>query len=317
MQKEQFLYTIKYNSNEISMCELETKILFDQALQGNHFFSDVKIEPDSSAFIKKRIDILFATENYDELLENIKAKDICAEGFKLEYEKLKGDEIGYKPRLNKLRDIGYIITGEPDYYNPTVTYALCNYEDVWYFGESIRDDAEWQKHNDKPCSFSNSLSMNTAKTLVNIASKGSKESRLIDTCCGVGTVMLEGCYAGFNIEGCDINWKAYNHTTKNLEHYGYSAKVYNEDIKNITQKYDAAIIDLPYNLYSVSSDEIVENIIASASKIASRLVIVSISDIKAILEKYNLEMVDFCTVDKVGKVKFTRNIWVCELKAEL
>ncbi|OHX64425.1 TRM11 family SAM-dependent methyltransferase [Flammeovirga pacifica] len=312
MQSEQFLYIIKYNSNETALCRLETQLLFQQELEGNHFFSDVKFAPDHSAFLKKRIDILFATADYQELLSKIKAKNICAEGFKLEYIKLQGDEIGYKPRLNKLRDIGYIITGEPDYYHPTITYALCHYNGVYYFGESIRDEVQWQNHNQKPCSFSNSLSINTAKTLVNIASKGNKTSRIIDTCCGVGTVMLEGCYGGYAIEGCDINKKAHGHTVKNLAHYGYEAIVHHSDIKDLNKQYDAAIIDLPYNLYSASTDEIMEGIIESASKVAPRLVIVSIVDLREVFKKYDLNLVDFCTTEKIGKVKFTRNIWVCE-----
>lgn len=312
MQKEHYIYCIKVNTHEKELCKLESKILFNDEVTKNLHFSNFKINPDSSAFIKKRIDIMYATSNFEELLILIKTKDIHAEGFKLEYEKLEGDAIGYHERLSLLRDIGYIITGEPDYYQPTVTYALCNYEGVWYFGESHRDTAEWQKHNHKPCSFSNSLSMNLAKTLVNIASEGKKENKLIDACCGVGTVMLEACYAGFNIEGNDINWKAYNHTQKNLEHYGYKATIHNEDIKDIIHKYDAAIIDLPYNLYSQSSDEIAENIISSASKIALRLVIVSITDIQDFIKKAGLKVIDSCTVDKTGKVKFTRFVWVCE-----
>ncbi|MBB3696734.1 methyltransferase [Flammeovirga yaeyamensis] len=312
MQSEQFLYLIKYNSNETQLCRLETKLLFNQELEGNHFFSDIEFEPDHSAFIKKRVEILIASSDYDELLLLIKSKKIHVEGFKLEYIKLKGDDIEYRPRLDKLRDIGYIISGEPDYYHPTITYALFYQSGVYYFGKSVRDDAEWQQHNNKPCSFSNSLSMNTAKTLVNIASFGDKSKRLIDTCCGVGTVMLEGCYGGYTIEGCDINIKSYHHTLKNLDHYGYKAEVYHSDIKDLDQQYDAAIIDLPYNLYSASTDEIMENIIASASKIAKRLVIVSIADIKEVIDKYGLKLVDFSTVDKVGKVKFTRNVWVCE-----
>lgn len=312
MRPEKYIYCINFNINESQLSKLESKILFNTEVNENLHFSDIEINPDTSAFLKKRIDVMFATSSYDELLTLIRKRAIKVEGFKLEYEKIGGDTIGYKERLNLLRDIGYIIEGEPDYYHPTVTYALCNFEGVWYFGRSNRNTADWHKHNNKPCSFSNSLSMNTAKTLVNLASKGNKKKSLIDACCGVGTVMLEACYSGFNIEGCDINRKASNHTIKNLAHYGYEATVYNEDIKDITNNYDAAIIDLPYNLYSLSTETIAENIILSASKIAQRVIIVSITDIKDFILNANLEIVDSCSIGKMGKVKFTRFIWVCE-----
>ena len=124
--------------------------------------------------------------------------------------------------------------------------------------------------------------------------------------------MLEGCNSGFNIEGCDINLKACENTRENLSYYNYTANVYLTDIKDHNKKYDAAIIDLPYNLYAYSNDTIISNIIESTAKLSARIVIVSISDIETIIKKSGLKISDFCTVEKRGKIKFTRNIWVCE-----
>ncbi|MEJ6681991.1 MAG: hypothetical protein QNL21_07850, partial [Flavobacteriales bacterium] len=84
------------------------------------------------------------------------------------------------------------------------------------------------------------------------------------------------------------------------------------DVKDLTQKYDAAIIDLPYNLYSYSDDAITSNIIESTVKLSSRIVIVSKSDIEAVIKKSGLKIIDFCTVEKRGRSMFTRSIWVCE-----
>jgi tRNA G10 N-methylase Trm11 len=154
--------------------------------------------------------------------------------------------------------------------------------------------------------------MNIAKTLVSIASKENKELSLLDACCGVGTIMLEACIAGFKIEGCDINWKACRNTRQNLAYFNYSAEVYRSDIKDLNLMYDAGIIDLPYNLTTYSDDEITANIIASSAKIASRIVIVSIADICGIITEAGLIIIDYCTVEKSGKGNFARRIWVCE-----
>ena len=139
----------------------------------------------------------------------------------------------YSERLQKLRDIGYRIEGEPNYYSPTITYAICNYKNVWYFGILIKKNADWLKHKKKPYSFSTSIDMDIAKALVSIASKGEKTYQLLDACCGVGTVMLEACISGFKIDGCDINWKACKHARLNLAHYNYTAKVYCSDVKDL------------------------------------------------------------------------------------
>lgn len=307
-----YIYSFKYDYHHSNLCKLESRQLFDKEEQSKLLFSDIKIDPSISPFIKNRFEVISSLENYYELLKNIKEQNIHMDGFKVEYLILDGDSTEYTERLNKLKEVGYNIEGEPDYHTPSITYSICNYKNVWYFGVLIKHNTDWHKHRKKPRSFSNSISMDIAKTLVSIASKGNKSIQLLDVCCGVGTVMLEACCAGFNIEGCDINWKACKHARENLKHYNYTANVYRSDIKDLDKKYDASIIDLPYNLYSYSNDNITLNIIASTAKLTSRVVIVSISDIEAVIKKSGLKISDFCTIEKRGKSKFTRNIWICE-----
>ena len=225
---------------------------------------------------------------------------------------MEGDATAYAERLNKLRDIGYSIDGAPDYYTPSITYSICYYKNVWYFGILIKQKTDWQKHKKKPYSFSNSISIYIAKALVSIASKGNKTNKILDACCGVGTVLLEGCISGFNIEGCDNNSKAYKHTIDNLSHYNYTTNVYLSDIKDHNKKYDSAIIDLPYNLYTYSNDAIISNIIESTAKLTDRIVIISISNVETIIKKSGLKITDSCTVEKRGTINFIRNVWVCE-----
>ncbi len=153
--------------------------------------------------------------------------------------------------------------------------------------------------------------MTIAKTLVSLAAKGRKEKQLVDACCGVGTIMLEACCAGFAIEGCDINWKAAKHSRENLTFFKYKCEVFCRDIADHKTPYDAAILDLPYNLYSYSNDTISQRIIESAGKLTKRLVIVSISDIATMISESGLQVVDFCTVEKKGKSTFIRKIWIC------
>lgn len=312
MTNYNYIYSFNYNSHHSGLCKLESRQIFDKEEKNKFLFSNIKVDPSISPFIKKRFEIISSSENYSVLLENIKKENIHHDGFKAEYLVLDGDSTAYDERLNKLRDIGYIIGGQPDYHKPSMTYSICNYENAWYFGVLIKHNNDWHKHKKKPCSFSNSISINIAKALVGIASKGNKSNQMLDACCGVGTVMLEACISGFKIEGCDINFKAYKNTIENLSYYNYTANVYCSDIKDHNKKYDTAIIDLPYNIYAYSNDTILSNIIESTAKLSPRIVIVSISDIEPLIKKSGLKVTDFCTVEKRGKIKFTRNIWVCE-----
>lgn len=310
-----YLYSFNFDRHHNELCKFESRQLFATEEEHKLLFSNIKIDPTISSFIRNRFEIILSSENYSELIKKIKQEDIHAEGFKVEYLTLEGDATGYAERLEKLRDIGYSIEGESEYYTPNITYAICHHKDIWYFGILIKKNTDWLKHKQKPYSFSNSISMDIAKTLVSVASKGNKTNQLLDACCGVGTVLLEACFAGFNIEGCDINWKAIRHTRQNLAHYNYTPKVYLSDVKDLTKKYDAAIIDLPYNLYSHSDELIISNIIESTAELTARIVIVSISDITNLINNIGFRILDCCNVGKSGKGKFLRKIWVCEKDA--
>jgi tRNA G10 N-methylase Trm11 len=154
--------------------------------------------------------------------------------------------------------------------------------------------------------------VNIAKALVNIAAKADNENKLLDACCGAGTIMLEACFAGYDIEGCDINYKIVKQARENISHFNYTANIYRSDIKDISKRYEAAIIDLPYNLYSYATDNHILHIIESTAEITNRLVIVSTSDITNLISNTGLRISDYCSVSKIGKANFTRKIWVCE-----
>ena len=312
MHKNSYIYSFTYDNNESDLCKLESRYIFNKEEKNKLLFSDIKVEPSSSAFIKSRLDIISFSEDYTTLIKEIKKENICIEGFKVEYVVLDGDTTEYPERLKKLKDIGYSIEGNPDYYSPTLTYALCYYNSIWYFGVLFKDNFAWHKHKQKPCSYSNSISMSIAKSLVNIAAKSNKENKLLDACCGVGTIMLEACFAGNNIEGCDINEKICKQVRENLSHFNYTANVYHSDIKDISKRYEAAIIDLPYNLFSYANDNSTSHIIESTAEITDRLVIVSTSDITDLISNSGFRISDCCNVKKMGKTNFTRKIWVCE-----
>lgn len=312
MPTNKYIYSFTYDLTEGDLCKLESKYIFNEEEKDKLLLSTIKVEPSSSAFIKSRLDVMEASEDYAELIVKIKNENIHIEGFKVEYVVLHGDTTEYPVRLTKLKDIGFSIEGTPDYYKPTVTYGLCYLAGVWYFGILNKDEFDWLKHKEKPCSYSNSININIAKALINIAAERDKERTLLDACCGVGTIMLEACFAGVDIEGCDINAKICRHVRKNLAHFNYSAEVYNSDIKDISKNYDAAIIDLPYNHFSYAHDDSVAHIIESTAHISKRLVIVSIVDIEEQISHAGLTLLDSCSIKKSGKAKFTRKIWVCE-----
>ncbi len=314
MIKTKYIYFYNYDVNESDLCKLESKHLFDQEVKNKLLFSDIIINPSCSAFIKKRLDVLASDSQYSVLINKIKKLNICDEGFKAEYTFLERDSTGYRESLKILKDIGYCIEGNPDYYKPNIIYTICFYNNCWYFGILIKNNFDWHKHKQKPFSYSSSINITIAKSLVNIAAEGNKDTQLLDACCGVGTIMLEACFSGYTIEGCDINWKLCHQARKNLSHFNYKASVLVSDIKDIRKCYDTAIIDLPYNLFSHADENLVFHIIKSTAKVTNRLVVVSTIDISEHINNSGLQVTDFCVVQKGRKTNFSRKIWLCEKK---
>jgi tRNA G10 N-methylase Trm11 len=151
-----------------------------------------------------------------------------------------------------------------------------------------------------------------AKVLINVASKGDSSKQLIDTCCGVGTVLLEGIFAGYNICGWEINPKVAELARLNLDHYQYDAKIVTGDMKDIKEHYDVVIVDLPYNNFSHFDEEKQWDIIRHAKQIANRMILVTSTDIKEKLYAEKLEIIDYCRAEKTIKGDFARYIWICE-----
>ena len=312
MQTSHYIYSFIYDYTESGLSKLESWYLFGKEDNNKQLFSEIEVEPSHSAFIKKRLDVALSSKEYPALIEAIKKENLRIDGFKVEYLVFEGDTTAYDERLKKLTDIGYSIEGEPDYYKPLVTYALCYFEGTWCFGLVHKNNYKWKEHKKKPFSFSNSIHVNIAKALINIAAGTNKEAKLLDACCGVGTILLEACFAGKNIEGNDINWKVCRQARLNLAHFNYKARVYRSDVKDMENNYDAAIIDLPYNLFSSADKTTFLHIISSAAQVAKRLVIVSTTDIKEIIRSTGLTLLNSCSVGKRVSPKFNRMVWVCE-----
>ena len=307
-----YLYNFKFDLHHIELCNLECRQLFNKEPIEKLLFSKIRTEPSISPFIKNRLQIISQHTDYSCLLENIMDLNLSDHGFKVEYLVLNGDHSERPEKRARLKDIGYRINAIPNFEKPSIIYAISRYRDIWYFGILTQHNTSWHKHNNKPYSFSSSLDIKIAKSLINIVSKGNQSKTILDACCGVGTIMLEGCISGFKIEGADINPKTCAHARLNLQYYNYDAEIFYTDVKNLNKNYDAAIIDLPYNLYSYSNNFITQSIIDSVTKIAKIIVIVSTSDIKEFIQNSDLSIEDYCTVEKRGKSKFERKIWLCK-----
>ena len=209
-----------------------------------------------------------------------------------------------------MREIGFVIIGFPDIHNPKINLAITKVKDKWIFGEFVKNDFRWQKHNDKPHSYSNAVTLRMARALVNIAVGDNRELTLVDPCCGVGTVVIEALDLGINVKGYEISKPIAYNARNNIEFLGYNREIITSgDMHNINEVFDVAIVDIPYGLYSPITSQEQKDIINTSRRIARRLVIITFEDMDNIIISAGFRILDKCYMTK-GNMK--REISICE-----
>jgi 23S rRNA G2445 N2-methylase RlmL len=114
---------------------------------------------------------------------------------------------------------------------------------------------------------------------------------------------------GINIVGRDINPLVLPGARENISHFGFKTEVTLGDIRAVSNYYDVAIIDMPYNLCSVLSSSVQLEMLESARRFAVKVIIITVEMIDSLIEKAGFVIVDRC-VAKKGR--FSRQVIVCE-----
>lgn len=312
MKKNRYIYNVKYKEQENELSNFEIKALFGLRIEEKAFFSNKEIDPSISPFIKNRIKIIYETKSLEEIYELVIKNDLRIDDFMVKYVKLENGDKHSQNGKKISKEIGLRIHGEPDFDAPKIKYGISCYKKQWYLGELVENNYIWKAHKNKPHSYSSSLDSNIAKVLINLAGQGDTTKRLIDPCCGVGTVILEGLFSGYDIKGWEINSKVAEASRLNVKHYNYETEITNGDIKDIKEDYDVAIVDLPYGNFSKFDLEKQLEIIRQAKRISKKQVLVSAINIEDKLSYEKLDIIDYCKVYKTIKRDFVRYIWICQ-----
>ncbi|MGG6313896.1 RNA methyltransferase [Paenibacillus macerans] len=309
---ERYVYPYACHENERELCLMELRALFGEdgeaARDRPYVDSRIRLAPNRSPFVSLRLDVLFEAATLEEICAG--AAKIRLEGrtFKALYLK-SGLKRTYEQQREMEREVGRHIRGKADMRRAEVTFGLLAREDGWLFGICRPSEPVWQAHKQKPNNYSTGLTTSVARALANIAVPDPAGRRVIDPCCGMGNVLIEALSMGIDIVGRDINPLAVRGARSNLRHFGYddSALVAIGDLNDLDGVYDAAIVDMPYNLCSVLSPQERRRMLSSVRRIAGRAVIVSSEPLGRDIASAGWAIVDACTVSKGS---FVRNIWL-------
>lgn len=114
---------------------------------------------------------------------------------------------------------------------------------------------------------------------------------------------------GIDIVGRDINPLVVLGSRENIAHFGLAGEVDLGPIAEVTENYDVAIIDMPYNLYTHATPEDQLSILRHAHPFTEKLLVVTIETIDHMVQEAGFQIVDRC-IAKKGL--FEREILMCE-----
>lgn len=313
MEPMLYIYNYACREGEDDLCALEMRSLFREESQSSTLESNLKIDPSRSPFIRERIDVIYEGYHLQDIIKQVQDLPIMEETFKVIFIQngnlAESEKVDFEERRTIERKIGLHIPGEPDLLNPELLFGIMKINGRWIFGNYHKNKAVWLHHQKKPHSYSTSLSTRVARSVANIAVPDPTGIKAIDPCCGIGTVLVEALSMGINIVGSDINPLVLPGVRENIEHFGLVGEVTRKDIRNISNSYDVAIIDMPYNIFSVITPEEQLEMLESTWRFTDKVVIVTLEPIDSIIVKAGFEIVDRCVVKKGI---FTRQVIVCE-----
>ncbi|MEM5017233.1 TRM11 family SAM-dependent methyltransferase [Metabacillus indicus] len=312
-RKPAYIYTFASTQEELELCKLEMRSFFGVQPEGHCLKSSTCIDPSRSPFMKERIEILYEGNEVEDIVQQVGEIDIGPDTFKIIFLKINdlddSEQISYDERRKIERRVGWPFKAEADVRNPDQVFGITVHEGRWYFGNYTKAEPVYLHHVKKPREYSTALSTRVARAAANIAVPHPAGVKAIDPCCGIGTVLVEALSMGIDIAGRDINPLVVDGSRENIAHFGYECDVKVSPIAEVNGKYDAAIIDMPYNLYTHATPEEQLDIIRHARRIADRAVIVTSETMDHMIIEAGFAIIDRCTV---RKQMFSRQVLVCE-----
>ncbi|MFC4098672.1 TRM11 family SAM-dependent methyltransferase [Paenibacillus xanthanilyticus] len=304
-----YLYPVACHEDETELCAMEMRALFGQDPEEGCVRAAVLLPPSRSPFIRGRLRVMLEAAGLDDLAASAARLDVGDGSYKVVFVETDG-AVAYEDRLAAARRIGGAIRGRADMKRPDRLIGLAYAGGRWLLGDYEQAEAAWLTHNKKPHPYSTALSTRVARAVANIAVPRVEGARAIDPCCGIGTVVIEALSMGIDIVGRDINPLAVRGARANLAHYGMPDVVKRGDLLEMEGEgtYDAAIVDLPYNLCSVLSPETRIAMLRAAGRLAPRVAIVTTETIDEELPLAGLTVLDRCVV---RKGRFERHVLLC------
>lgn len=255
-----------------------------------------------AAYVSECCHLLARAADLEGLLAAARKLNLKRERFRVRVRKLRGVDAPGSQGVERL--VADTISGSPDLSRPVTHLVVVARPEGWLLGERVsRADRGWTGHEQRPHQYSSSLPPRLARALVNLVARPGE--RLLDPCCGVGTVLAEAAAIGIDACGWDDNARVVEHAAANLRHHGLSATLIAGDGRDARGRFHGAVVDLPYGRRSPRVAEVCAGLVARAVELCRHVAVVTIEDSEEVLKAAGARMLG---VARITKGNLTRRV---------
>jgi len=299
-----YFYIITAPDNELELAHAEFAVMAGGQAEGRVGWSEIGVDITNAAYVSLCVRGLARAPDFDGLCVVIAGKSIEADGFAIRV--IRQASSYDKPSPELCKELADVIVGSPNLDAPRIEFCLLIREEELWFGQVVsRSKRGWQRRLEPLQQYSWALPSRFARALVNlVAAPG---DRLLDVCCGVGTVVAEALDMGVEAYGCEINKKIAGMAAHNLMLLGYNGRIAVADARQMRGSFDAVVADLPYGHTSTIAAGLYAEILTAAGKMAPRAVVVTAGDVEELLDRLGYRAM---LQAQVPKGKLTRYVYL-------
>lgn len=242
-----------------------------------------------SAYIRWGARHIAHAPTLDALTDAVAADPPRGPDFRIDFTSLGGAE--QVKRRDAIVAVADVLPDYPNLDNPRHVFALVQRDDGFWFGQVVGECAhDYAKHRERPYRTSAAMPPRLARALLNIVSPPAK--RVVDPCCGTGTIVLEAAALGLDVQAGDINARMVGMTRENAARFGHSIEPREGDAATWETTADAVVTNLPYGHNLDASEENIRGILEAGWRVAPLGVYVTPHDLGDVLRDVGYESVE-------------------------
>ena len=181
--------------------------------------------------------------------------------------------------------------------NPSEEFLLVVSAEGFWFGRMLpKGDDSWLRFDQKPRQFCNASPLRLARAILGMLLHPG--DRVYDPCCGSGTIPFLAWTMGCQAFGSDCTWPTVLMSRENLAHFHCPVPITKADARLTDLTADCIVTNPPYDLFSPTSDDAIDDMLANFRGLAPRVALITSMDLDTRLAALDYAVIRRLTIQR-------------------